>query len=174
MDGRIDHRRILRGMNAMKTTDQDSPPNLVTGEPEQTGFAGERAGSCPDVTSGRRSEAAHAFNPDHLVYALSAYRIKHITEDGGTSTGERRSGEVIWISTESHAGENVGETEWFQQSSGRLLQASPTCFNNFWKRRSDRRSSNTGSTLSHVSQASRSLYARRSHSNACFVSSRPA
>src|SRR5687767_6081670 len=57
-----------------------------------------------------QKQAMHSHS-DHPVYPLSGYRVKHIAVDGCTSAGERRPGEVVWISTESHGGEYVRDTE---------------------------------------------------------------
>jgi quercetin dioxygenase-like cupin family protein len=96
----------------MKAGNQGSPPDLVTTEPEQTTvlFENDRV-RVLDVRFGAGQKQRMHSHPDHLVYPLSAYRIRHIAEDGGTSIGERQPGEVVWIPAESHAGENVGETE---------------------------------------------------------------
>ena len=96
----------------MKPTEQGTAPDLVTAEPEQTKvlLENERV-RVLDVRVGAGQKQRTHSHPDHLVYPLSAYRIKHIAEDGSTSTGERRPGEVVWIPAESHGGENVGETE---------------------------------------------------------------
>ena len=96
----------------MKTAHQDNPPDLVTAEPEQTKvlLENERVRVLDVRVAAGQKQRMHS-HPDHLVYPLSAYRMKHIAEDGSASIGERRSGEVVWIPAESHAGENVGETE---------------------------------------------------------------
>jgi quercetin dioxygenase-like cupin family protein len=90
----------------------ERPPDLVTAEPEQAKvlLENERV-RVLDVRVGVGQKQAMHTHPDHLVYPLSAYRIKHIAADGSTLVGERRPGEVVWIPAESHAGENVGETE---------------------------------------------------------------
>ena len=96
----------------MKTGNQGGHPDLVTAEPEQTTvlFENDRV-RVLDVRFGAGQKQRMHSHPDHLVYPLTAYRIRHIAEDGGTAIGERKPGEVVWISAESHAGENVGETE---------------------------------------------------------------
>ena len=88
------------------------PPDLVTAEPEQTKvlLENERI-RVLDVRVGVGQKQAMHSHPDHLVYALSAYRVKHIAADGSTSVGERQRGEVVWVPAEFHAGENVGDTE---------------------------------------------------------------
>ena len=95
----------------MKPIDQSTAPDLVTVEPQQAKvlLENERV-RVLDVRLGAGQKQRMHSHPDHLVYPLSAYRIKHIAEDGSTSIGERQSGEVVWIPAESHAGENVGET----------------------------------------------------------------
>jgi hypothetical protein len=87
-------------------------PDLVTAEPGQAKvlFENERV-RVLEVHIGVGEKQAMHSHPDHLVYPLSAYRVKHIAADGGTTIGERQAGEVIWIPAESHAGENVGDTE---------------------------------------------------------------
>jgi beta-alanine degradation protein BauB len=98
--------------SAMNSLNQGGLPDLVTVEPEQTKVLLEnKRVRVLDVKVGAGQKQRMHSHPDHLVYPLSAYRIKHIAEDGSTSIGERRSGEVVWIPAECHAGENVGETE---------------------------------------------------------------
>ncbi len=96
----------------MKGTNQGGSPDLLTVEPKQATvlLENERV-RVLDVRVGAGQEQRMHSHPDHLVYPLSAYRIKHIAEDGSTSIGERRAGEIVWIPAECHAGENVGETE---------------------------------------------------------------
>jgi len=94
------------------TTDRSTPPDLVIAEPRQARVLLENDRvRVLDVRVGVGQKQAMHMHPDHLVYPLSAYRVKHVAADGSTSIGERQPGEVIWIPAESHAGENVGETE---------------------------------------------------------------
>src|SRR6266480_5150927 len=99
-------------VSAMKGTNQGGSPDLLTVEPEQATvlLENERV-RVLDVRVGAGQKQRMHSHPDHLVYPLSAYRIKHIAEDGSTSIGGRRAGEIVWIPAECHAGENVGETE---------------------------------------------------------------
>jgi hypothetical protein len=94
------------------TIHRSTPPDLVAAEPEQAKVLLENDRvRVLDVRVGvGRDQAMHS-HPDHLVYPLSAYRVKHIAADGSTSIGERQPGEVIWIPAEAHAGQNVGATE---------------------------------------------------------------
>jgi quercetin dioxygenase-like cupin family protein len=113
LDGRIVPAAFVRKeVKAMKVPDPVSPPDLVTAEPEQTRvlLENERI-RVLDVRVGAGQKQRMHSHPDHLVYPLSAYRIKHIAKDGSTSIGDRKQGEVVWIPAESHAGENVGERE---------------------------------------------------------------
>ena len=96
----------------MKPTHRDSPPDLVAAEPEQAQvlLENERV-RVLDVRIGVGQKQALHSHPDHLVYPLSAYQVKHIAADGSTTIGKRLPGEVVWIPAESHAGENIGDTE---------------------------------------------------------------
>ena len=87
-------------------------PDLMTAEPDQAKvlLENERIRVLEVTLNAGQEQAMHS-HPDHLVYPLSAYRIKHIAADGSTSIGERSPGELVWIPAESHAGENVGDTE---------------------------------------------------------------
>jgi hypothetical protein len=92
--------------------DMRLPPDLVAAEPEQAKVLLENDRvRVLDVRVGVGQKQAPHSHPDHLVYPLSAYRVKHIAADGTSLIGERQPGEVVWIPAESHAGENVGETE---------------------------------------------------------------
>ena len=96
----------------MNPIDHGSAPDLLAAEPEQTKILleNERVRVLDVRVAAGQKQQMHS-HPDHLVYPLSAYRIRHIAEDGSTSISEREPGEVVWIPAESHAGENVGETE---------------------------------------------------------------
>ena len=96
----------------MNLTSDGAPPDLVAAEPEQAKvlLENERIRVLEVRLGAGKAQALHS-HPDHLVYPLSAYRIKHIAANGETSIGERLPGEVVWIPAESHAGENVGDTE---------------------------------------------------------------
>ena len=96
----------------MKLTRGGTTPDLVTAEPEQAKvlLENERV-RVLDVRVGVGQRQAMHSHPDHLIYALSAYRVKHTAADGSAAIGERQPGEVVWIPAESHAGENVGGTE---------------------------------------------------------------
>jgi quercetin dioxygenase-like cupin family protein len=96
----------VEGVDGMK------PPDLVTAEPKQAKvlLENERVRVLDVRVPAGQKQAMHS-HPDHLVYSLSAYRVKHIAADGRTSLGERQPGEVVWIPSESHAGENIGDTE---------------------------------------------------------------
>ena len=96
----------------MEQTRDSATPDLVTAEPEQAKvlLENERIRVLEVRLGAGQAQAMHS-HPDHLVYPLSAYRIKHIAADGSISIGERLPGELVWIPAESHAGENVGETE---------------------------------------------------------------
>ena len=96
----------------MKPIDQGLAPDLVTAEPGQAKvlLENERVRVLEVRVGVSQKQALHS-HPDHLVYPLSAYRVKHIAVDGRTTIGEREPGEVLWIAAESHAGENVGDTE---------------------------------------------------------------
>ena len=96
----------------MNANPDSEVPDLLAAEPEQAKvlLENERIRVLEVRLKAGQAQAMHS-HPDHLVYPLSAYRIKHIAPDGSTSIGERLPGELIWIPAESHAGENVGDTE---------------------------------------------------------------
>lgn len=50
------------------------------------------------------------WHPQHLVYTLSAYKVRDTFPDGCTKIMERATGEVLWGEELTHATENVGET----------------------------------------------------------------
>jgi hypothetical protein len=50
------------------------------------------------------------WHPKHLVYTLSAYKVRDTFPDGGTKTMQRDAGEVLWGEELSHATRNIGET----------------------------------------------------------------
>ena len=50
------------------------------------------------------------WHPQHLVYTLSAYKVKDTFPDGSTKNMERDAGEVLWGEELNHATENVGKT----------------------------------------------------------------
>ncbi len=96
----------------MKTAHRGTLPDIVTAEAGQVKILleNERVRVLEVRVGVGQKQAMHS-HPDHLVYPLSAYQVKHIAADGYTSVGERQPGEVVWIPAESHAGENVGDTE---------------------------------------------------------------
>ena len=54
--------------------------------------------------------ATHS-HPDHFVYVLSGGKLLLSYPDGSTKDFEGKAGDVIWINAETHAAENVGDTE---------------------------------------------------------------
>ena len=68
----------------MKLTRGGTTPDLVTAEPEQAKvlLENERV-RVLDVRVGVGQRQAMHSHPDHLIYALSAYRVKHTAADGG-------------------------------------------------------------------------------------------
>jgi hypothetical protein len=50
------------------------------------------------------------WHPQHLVYTLSAYKVRDTFPDGGTKTMERGAGELLWGEELMHATTNIGET----------------------------------------------------------------
>ena len=105
-------RHPVEGLSKMNANPDSEAPDLMTAEPEQAKvlLENERIRVLEVRLKAGQAQATHS-HPDHLVYPLSAYRIKHIAADGSTSIGERLPGELVWIPAESHAGENVGDTE---------------------------------------------------------------
>lgn len=57
-------------------------------------------------------KVAQHSHPSRVVFSLSPYTMKFTYPDGGTSTRERKGGEVTWREPETHAAENVGSTEF--------------------------------------------------------------
>ena len=79
-------RHPVEGFSKMNPTRESAPSDLVTAEPEQSKVLLEN--ECTRVLEVRlkagQVQAMHS-HPDHLVYPLSAFRIKHIAADGSTS-----------------------------------------------------------------------------------------
>ncbi len=51
-------------------------------------------------------------HPDHVVYILSAGKLKFGYPDNTTKDMEFKVGDVVWLKAESHQAENVGGTEF--------------------------------------------------------------
>jgi len=56
------------------------------------------------------SIAMHS-HPDHFAYILGPGTLRLTYPDGRTQDVTAKAGEVIWIPAESHASQNVGQTE---------------------------------------------------------------
>ena len=54
--------------------------------------------------------ATHS-HPDHLNYIVSGGKLRLSYEDGTSKEIAAETGQVIWIPAETHAGENIGDTE---------------------------------------------------------------
>jgi len=54
--------------------------------------------------------AAHS-HPDHLVYVVAGGKLRLSHPDGTTAELSEPTGSALWIPAETHAAENVGETE---------------------------------------------------------------
>ena len=50
------------------------------------------------------------WHPKHLVYTLSAYKVRDTFPDGGTKTMERDAGECLWGEELTHATVKIGTT----------------------------------------------------------------
>ena len=51
-------------------------------------------------------------HPDHFLYVLEAGKLILSYPDGHTSDFDAKAGQIVWIKAETHAGENVGTTEF--------------------------------------------------------------
>jgi len=51
-------------------------------------------------------------HPDHFVYVLSGGTLALSSPDGTKKEFVGKPGDVVWISAESHAAENIGTTEF--------------------------------------------------------------
>ncbi len=49
-------------------------------------------------------------HPDHFGYILEAGKLKISKPDGTSSELDGKVGDVVWIPTETHSGENIGKT----------------------------------------------------------------
>lgn len=56
--------------------------------------------------------AMHDHAGDHMVYVLSPAKMLFSYPDGSTKEAETTLGQVIWSGPETHAAQNVGETEF--------------------------------------------------------------
>lgn len=50
-------------------------------------------------------------HPDSVMYALSGFRRRLIGESGDNVEVTIQSGDVRWLASQTHSGENIGETE---------------------------------------------------------------
>lgn len=50
-------------------------------------------------------------HPDHFVYVLSGGRVKFDYPDGTMKEVDLAAGQVVWSEAESHATENIGDTD---------------------------------------------------------------
>ena len=54
--------------------------------------------------------ATHS-HPDHVAYLLSGGKFRLTYPDGKTKEIEEETGKTMWINAETHAAENIGDTE---------------------------------------------------------------
>ena len=50
-------------------------------------------------------------HPDHFAYVLYPGKMRMSYPDGTSKEVELRTGDVMWLNAETHAGENIGDTE---------------------------------------------------------------
>lgn len=50
-------------------------------------------------------------HPDHFAYVLSPGKMRLSYADGTGKDVELKTGDVMWLTAETHAGENIGTTE---------------------------------------------------------------
>ena len=51
-------------------------------------------------------------HPDHVLYVLSPGTLKLSYPDGKEHTMEATQGQIVWVPAETHAGENIGTTDF--------------------------------------------------------------
>ena len=56
-----------------------------------------------------QSHGMHS-HPKHLIYTLSAYKVRDTFTDGSTKDLECGAGEILWGDEITHATDNIGET----------------------------------------------------------------
>jgi quercetin dioxygenase-like cupin family protein len=57
------------------------------------------------------SKIAKHSHPDHMVYALSAGKLKIQKPDGSAMDADIKVGDILWIPAETHWAENTGTTD---------------------------------------------------------------
>lgn len=72
-------------------------------------FENERVRVCEATFKPGAKIGTHS-HPDHVVYALTAGKVR-ITSADGPHDVELKPGQVTWIKAESHSAVNVGTTE---------------------------------------------------------------
>jgi beta-alanine degradation protein BauB len=50
-------------------------------------------------------------HPDFVLQAMAPFKRKLILSNGKTMTREFEAGEIVWMNSQSHIGENVGDTD---------------------------------------------------------------
>ena len=50
-------------------------------------------------------------HPDFVLQAIAPFKRKLTLSNGKTMTREFKAGEIVWMSAQSHIGENIGETD---------------------------------------------------------------
>ena len=50
-------------------------------------------------------------HPDSVMYTLSSFQRRLVSEEGESRDVELSAGEVRWLDAQVHSGENIGETE---------------------------------------------------------------
>jgi beta-alanine degradation protein BauB len=50
-------------------------------------------------------------HPDFVLQAMAPFKRKLILSNGKTMTREFKAGEIVWMNSQSHIGENIGDTD---------------------------------------------------------------
>jgi quercetin dioxygenase-like cupin family protein len=50
-------------------------------------------------------------HPDFVLQAIAPFKRKLTLSNGKTMTREFKAGEIVWMNSQSHIGENIGETD---------------------------------------------------------------
>ena len=78
---------------------------------KRVAFENERVRVC-DIEFKPGEKIAMHSHPDHFVYVLSPGKLRLSYPDGTTKEMEAKAGDVVWVGPESHAGENIGDTDF--------------------------------------------------------------
>lgn len=82
-------------------------PNIY----KRVAFENERVRVC-DIEFKPGDKIAMHSHPDHFVYVLSPGKLRLSYPDGTSKEMEAKEGDVVWVPAESHAGENIGDTDF--------------------------------------------------------------